>query len=96
MLEISLGVSGSTVFLSSLGAFDLQSLVTEGSRATLSNTGNLELAMDIYSKFAKSIGSLVNMPSQSLQENSGFASRTQDRQGHRGWHAETQNNWNID
>ena len=47
-------VSGSSVLLGSLAAYDLQSPVAEGSRATLSNTGTIELAMDIYSKFAKS------------------------------------------
>ena len=47
-------MSGSSVVLGSLGAYDLQSLVAEGSRATLSNSDNIELAIDIYSKYAKS------------------------------------------
>ena len=52
-VEVSPGVSGSSVVLGSLGAYDLQSLVAEGSRATISNSDNIELANDIYSKYAK-------------------------------------------
>ena len=47
-------MSGSSVFLGSLGAYDVPSLVAEGSRATLSNSDNIELAIDIYSKYADS------------------------------------------
>ena len=47
-------VSGSSELPGSLGAYDLQSLVAEGSRATLSNWDNIELAndIDIYSKYS--------------------------------------------